>query len=197
MEIYPVLTDIPEQRFLLHYHLFSRCTSIVRKHSGLFKITLSALLSIVALLSWNSWKSNLYKNYEFDSQQLVRSLRNLKSDDLNLAAAYYVKGNHSNAIKIVSRHYRLQPSNIKLGLLYAQMLTLNGYLDTSKSVLNEVFLRADDEQKQETAFIMAVTLLKDGNYHDCKYWLEKISKTNLRYRQAQQLLSKISRLAVE
>jgi thioredoxin-like negative regulator of GroEL len=192
MEVFSLIkSDVPKQRFMYSYISLLKLRSKINKHSGFLKITMGMLLSGVAFISWNTWKSNLYKDYDFNTQSITYSLKKMKSNELNLAAEYYAKGYQAKASKIVSQHYRLNPNNIELGLVYAQMLTSEGSFEISKLVLNAIFIRANHQQKQEMAYTLAITFLKEENYSACEYWLKQISKSNFRYNQAQKLIAKI------
>lgn len=173
------------------YKLLGYLRPKLAKHAGLFKITLISVLSSIAFISWSNWKSNLYKEDEISNQKIVTTLRNRKSKDFILAANYYTKGQKIEATEIVSQHYKMNPNDVQLAVVYAQMLTSDGYFHVSRCVLNSVFSKANDQQKGETAFLMAITYLKEENYQDCKLWLKKIDKQSLCYKQAQQLLIKI------
>lgn len=183
--------EVPRSRFLLPLQILLKLRSATLKHSGFFKIVVVALLFGTALLSWNNWKSGLFKGYEIDSKTIANALYNLKSKDGALAAACYTKGNESDAVTFVNRQYNTEPDNVELGIVYAQMLTRQGHLGESKLVLSDIHSKADEQQKQEIAFVMAITCLKATNFDECKYWLAKIPKKSGHYRQAQKLLHQI------
>ena len=71
------------------------------------------------------------------------SLKKMRAKEFTVAAEYYAKGNKARATEIIAQYYRLNPRNIELGLIYAQMLTSEGYFDVSKLVLNTIFFKGE------------------------------------------------------
>ncbi|MGE6221343.1 hypothetical protein [Nubsella zeaxanthinifaciens] len=190
MEVFSLNTDIPKGKSSTRYGLLSVLRTRAVKNVGLFKIGLTALVFGLASISWQFWKSNLYDD-GLNAEKIVNVLKSRKSKDFILAANYYTNGQKIEATEIVSQHYKMNPNDVQLAVVYAQMLTSDGYFHVSRCVLNSVFSKANYQQKGETAFLMAITYLKEENYQDCKLWLTKIDKQSLCYKQAQQLLIKI------
>ena len=190
MEVFSLNTDIPKGKSSTRYGLLSVLRTRAVKNVGLFKIGLTALVFGLASISWQFWKSNLYDD-GLNAEKIVNVLKSRKSKDFILAANYYTNGQKIEATEIVSQHYKMNPNDVQLAVVYAQMLTSDGYFHVSRCVLNSAFSKANYQQKGETAFLMAITYLKEENYQDCKLWLKKIDKQSLCYKQAQQLLIKI------
>ena len=149
-----------------------------------------AAILVIGLFIWAPWNVNLYESYADDSNMLVTERGAEVATDLDKAASFYNERNYKEASLILQELHVKQPSNAMIGYYYGLSLIKTNAVDKGREILTPLY-NGESVYKYDSAYVIALSYLKENNKAECKTWLQKIPVETTRYQQAKELLAEL------
>jgi cytochrome c-type biogenesis protein CcmH/NrfG len=156
-------------------------------------MTAIAAVFVLALLLtlWQPWKKeDLYKQYA-DIQMPAIAQRGATTDSLlKQAVENFNNKKFAEAIPVFETVLKDTAENSFVQYYYAIALLQNGNIEKARAQLT-VLYNGESIFKNDAAFYLALSYLKEKNKDTCKDWLHKIPTDNATWFKAQELLKKL------
>lgn len=164
-------------------------TQVVSLKPYLKWISIAAVL-VIGLLVWAPWSANLYQKYTISKEMSVAERGDTGKNNLEKAAEFYNNGDFAAASKILQKEYALAPENSMAAYYYGITLTETGKTAEARAVLTKLYA-GESVFKQDAAYCIALTYLKEKSNRQAMEWLSKIPEGTANYEKAIQLIRKL------
>ncbi|WP_461788095.1 hypothetical protein [Pedobacter sp.] len=148
-----------------------------------------AAVLVVGLLVWSPWKADLYEQY-YGTPSMSVTERGTSKTDLDEAAALFNAKKYNEAKFLLAKLHASNSSNAIITYYFAISLLETDEVAKSRLLLEDLF-QGESVYKNDAAYVMAMSYLKEGKESDAKFWLEKVANGTVQYEKAQELLKKL------
>lgn len=170
---------------------FSPSMRVVSFRRRLIRVLPAAAAVILILLIWAPWKPNLYQKYSMIDMQGITE-RDGHTDSLKVEAEKAFNARHfADARGMLYQINQAEPDNAMYVFFYGVSLMQVDSLEKSRTLFQETF-EGPSIYKNEAAFFMAMSYLKEKDKSAARKWLEKIPSDAGAYEKAQEVLKKMS-----
>lgn len=151
----------------------------------------AAAAAVLILLVWSPWKSDLYHKYSPMEMQGIAE-RGDNTDSLKAGAEKAFNNKDFEAARsFLFQIHETEPDNSMYTFFYGLSLMEVDSLQKSRGLFQELF-NGSSVYKNEGAFYMAMSYLKEKNKKAAKEWLQKIPEDAGNYEKAQDVLKKLN-----
>lgn len=147
-----------------------------------YAVAVAAIL-IAVMFVWQPWKPSLYKQYA-DITMVAPVERGEETDQLSEAVAAFNKKDFTTAASLLEKVY--DSTNSFTSFYYGVALLQSNETGRARTILNRLYA-GESAFKNEAAFYLALSYLKEDDKTTCINWLQKIPD----HPKAQELLKKL------
>jgi hypothetical protein len=145
-------------------------------------VAVAAVLIAIAFV-WQPWKPALYKQYA-DITMVAPAERGEASQDVSAAVAAFNKKDFTTAASLLEKVY--DSTNSFTSFYYGVALMQSNETAKARTVLQQLYA-GESAFKQDAAFYLALSYLKENDKAGCINWLQKIPD----HAKAQELLKRL------
>lgn len=149
----------------------------------------AAAILLVGLLVWSPWKADLYQQYQIVPSMSVTE-RGAAQNELDQAASLFNAQKYTEAKPLLAKLHAADNKNAMIAFYFAISLLQTSETAKGRLLLEDLF-KGQSVYKNDAAYAMAMSYLKENKKTDAKFWLEKVSNGAVQYDKAQELLKKL------
>ena len=154
-------------------------------------VAAAAVFIITMILSvWQPWQKSLFQQYAAVEMPAVSERGAGEDIRLRQATEFFNNNNFTSAIPLFKLILKDDPQNTFVQYYYAIALLQNGEVENSRKELTLLYNGAS-LFKNDAAFYIALSYLREKNKAACATWLNKIVTDAGIYSRAQELLKKL------
>jgi hypothetical protein len=148
-----------------------------------------AAVLVVGLLVWAPWKNDLYEQYQISPSMSVTE-RGFVQNELDKSAILFNEQKFADAKPLLAKLNNADPNNAMIAFYFAISLLETNEIAKGRLILADLF-KGQSVYKNDAAYAMSMSYLKENRKTDAKFWLEKVGKGAVQYEKAQELLKKL------
>jgi hypothetical protein len=149
-----------------------------------------AAILLVGLLVWSPWRADLYQEYQLLPNMSVTE-RGVMRNELDKAAVLFNERRFADAKPVLAKLYAADATNAMIAFHFAISLLETNEVAKGRLILADLF-KGQSVYKNDAAYAIAMSYLKEDKKVDTRFWLEKVAKGAVQYKKAQALLKKLS-----
>ena len=161
------------------------------KHFRWVMAAAAVFIAAIILTIWSPWsKGNLYQQYASLEMPGVAQRGDPADSLLKIATTHFNDKRFAQAIPLFETMLKNDPQNAYLHYYFGVALLQNGQTDRSRNELEQLHNGAS-LFRDDAAFYLALSYLKEQDKAQCREWLNKIPADAPIHGKAQELLKKL------